>query len=296
MRLQRMLGHLPALLHPKAESVLVVGCGAGVTAGSFTLHPDVKKIVICELEPLVPKIAGKFFSAENYGVINDYRTQLVFDDARHYILTTTNKFDIITSDPIHPWVKGSANLYTREYFELVKAHLNHGGIVTQWVPLYQSDPEVVKSELATFFEVFPNGTIWSSDQPGRGSDLVLLGQYGGLQINLDEMQQRLAQTGYSRVSQSLNQIGYNSALELLASYSGRAQDLTRWLADAQINHDRDLRLQYLAGFTLDKQAGDPIYHDLLAYRKFPEALFIGSIQLKESLNMLLSQPLQAFAN
>ena len=290
MRLQRMLGHLPALLHHQPQSVLVVGCGAGVTAGSFTLHPDVKKIVICELEPLVPTIAAGYFRHENYGVLNDRRTEVVYDDARHYVLITPEKFDIITSDPIHPWVKGSANLYTREYFELVKAHLNRGGIVTQWVPLYQSDIEVVKSELATFFEVFPNGTIWSSDRVGRGSDIVMLGQYGGCQVNLNEMQQRLEQAGYSRVAKSLREVGYNSAIELCAGYSGCARDLAAWLQDAQINHDQDLRLEYLAGFTLNLQANNPIYQTLIGYRRFPDGLFVSSPQTKEALTKLMFQP------
>lgn len=287
MRLQRMLGHLPALLHPKPQSVLIVGCGAGVTAGTFTLHPDVKKIVICELEPLVPQIAGEYFRNENYGVLGDRRTELVYDDARHYILTTGEKFDIITSDPIHPWVKGSATLYTKEYFNLVKAHLNRGGIVTQWVPLYQSDVEVVKSELATFFEAFPNGTLWSSDQPGRGSDIVMLGQYGGCQVRLNEMQQRLEEAGYTRVAQSLKEVGFHSAIELCAGYSGRASDLTSWLQDAQINHDRNLRLEYLAGFTLNEQSNNPIYHTLLAYRKFPGNLFLSTPQEMEELTKLM---------
>ncbi len=96
-------------------------------------------------------------------MIDDPRTQIVYDDARHFVLTTPEKFDIITSDPIHPWVKGSATLYSKEYFELVKQHLNPGGIVTQWVPLYESDAETVKSEIATFFDVFPNGTIWANE-------------------------------------------------------------------------------------------------------------------------------------
>src|SRR5258708_19437187 len=93
----------------------------------------------------------------------DPRTEIVYDDARHFVLTTPEKFDIITSDPIHPWVKGSATLYSKEYFELVKQHLNPGGVVTQWVPLYESDMAPVKSELATFFEVFPNATLWAND-------------------------------------------------------------------------------------------------------------------------------------
>ena len=158
------------------------------------------------------------------------------------------------------------------------------------MPLYESDLSVVKSEIATFFEVFPDGTIWSNDQPGRGSDIVMMGQYGGSQINLDAMQQRLKQTGYTRVAQSLQEIGFASALDLFAGYSGRACDLAPWLQDAQINHDRDLRLEYLAGFTLNQQAGNAIYHDLLAYRKFPRGLFVGSPQMTAALKTLISRP------
>ncbi len=91
------------------------------------------------MEPLIPPTATQYFAKENYNVMHDPRAQIVYDDARHFVLTTREKFDIITSDPIHPWVKGSATLYSKEYFELVKQHLNPGGIVTQWVPLYESD-------------------------------------------------------------------------------------------------------------------------------------------------------------
>ncbi|HKC56047.1 MAG TPA: fused MFS/spermidine synthase, partial [Vicinamibacterales bacterium] len=168
MRLQRLLGHMSALMHPDPKSVLVVGFGAGVTAGSFVLHPGVKRIVICEIEPLIPRMVAPYFSKENYDVANDPRVQIVYDDARHYILTTGEKFDVITSDPIHPWVKGAASLYTKEYFELVKAHLNAGGVVTQWVPLYQSSEDVIKTEVATFFDVFPFGTIWSNQYANGG--------------------------------------------------------------------------------------------------------------------------------
>src|SRR5512140_1566621 len=85
MRLQRMLGHIPALLHPAPRSVLVVGCGAGVTAGSFVVHPGVKRIVICEIEPLIPRTAARFFDRENHGVLRDPRVEVVYDDARHFI-------------------------------------------------------------------------------------------------------------------------------------------------------------------------------------------------------------------
>jgi len=275
MRLQRMLGFLPALVHPQPRSVLIVGCGAGVTAGTFTVDPGIEKITICEMEPLVPPIAAKFFEAENYGVVNGPRTKIIFDDARHYIFTTRDKFDIITSDPIHPWVKGSATLYTKEYFELVKSHLNPGGIVTQWVPLYESDSAVVKSEIATFFEAFPDGTIWSNDEHGKGYDVVLLGQVGETKIDLDAIQKRLEQPDYADAAQSLNEVGFQSVFDLFGTYAGQARDLAPWLRDAEINRDRNLRLQYLAGFRSNWYQSEGIFSEMVVYRKFPEKLFTG---------------------
>ena len=198
MRLQRMLGHLPALLHTDPKSVLMVGFGAGVTAGTFVVHPEVKSIHICEIEPVIPPQSAKYFGPENHHVMHDPRTTIAYDDARHFILTSNEKFDIITSDPIHPWVKGMASLYTTEYFELCKRHLNPGGFVTQWVPLYESSFETVQSEIATFFEAFPNGTIWGNvNTDGTGYDVVLMGQVEPLKIDPDAMQKRLDRPDYA---------------------------------------------------------------------------------------------------
>ncbi len=290
MRLQKMLGHIPALLHPKPQSVLVVGCGAGVTAGSFVLHPDVEKITICEIEPLIPPAAAKYFGRENHSVLRDRRTHLVYDDARHYILTTDEKFDIITSDPIHPWVKGTATLYSKEYYELCKQHLKPGGVITQWVPLYESDTKTVKSEMATFFEVFPNGTIWSNDIDGSGYDVLLLGQAGKAAIDIDQLQQRLDRADYLRVAASLSEVGLGSAVSLLATYAGQGHDLRLWLKGAEINRDRNLRLQYLAGMGLNTDQRYGTYTELLRHRKFPDDLFAGSSERKQELRKLLGPP------
>jgi len=276
MRLQRMLAHLPALLHPDPRSVLVVGFGAGVTAGTFVVYPTVQHITICELEPLIPPAATRYFGAENYNVMNDQRTIIHYDDARHFILTNKDKYDIITSDPIHPWVKGTATLYSKEYFELCKRHLNPGGIVTQWVPLYESDADTVKSELATFFEAFPNGTIWGNDINGEGYDTVLLGQVEPTKINIDALQQRLDQPAYKAVAKSMQGVGFRSAVDLLSTYAGRARDLAPWLSGAQINEDLNMRLQYLAGMGLNYDRPVVLYKDILSFRKFPEDIFSGS--------------------
>ncbi len=283
MRLQRLLGHMSALMHPNPQSVLVVGFGAGVTAGSFVLHPSVKRIVICEIEPLIPQMIAPFFSKENYDVVHDPRVEIVYDDARHYILTTREKFDVITSDPIHPWVKGAASLYTKDYFELVKAHLNPGGVVTQWVPLYQSTEEVVKSEVATFFDVFPYGTIWSNQYAnGGGYDVVMLAKPEPLVIDPGALQARLDRPDHARVAQALNEVEFAGVQGLMAAYGGQARDLRPWLADAQINRDRNLRLQYLAGMA-NNVYDNRIYQDMLAYWRFPDEMLTGSPEWKERL-------------
>ena len=273
MRLQRMLGHLPALIDAKPKSVLVVGFGAGVTAGTFVTYPGIERIVICEIEPLIPHKVADYFVEENYGVRKDPRVTLVYDDARRFVLTANEKFDIITSDPIHPWVRGAATLYTREYFELVKRHLKPGGVVTQWVPLYESSFDVVKSEMATFFSVFPQGLVWVNDRED-GADVVLLGQADPAPIDVDAIVQRF--DGNARAAASLREIGFESAIDLLSGYAGRAPDLARWLNGAPVNTDRDLRLQYLAGLSVNVRDQYRIHAELMAERRLPDGLFVGS--------------------
>jgi spermidine synthase len=211
-------------------------------------------------------------------VLNDPRTDIHYDDARHFVLTTSEKFDIITSDPIHPWVKGAATLYSKEYFEECKRHLKPGGVITQWVPLYESDIETVKSEIATFFDVFPNGTIWANDNNGQGYDVVLLGQVEPTQIDVDALQARLNRPDYVTVRESLQQVGFPSAISLLDTYLGRASDLRPWLAGAQINRDIDLRLQYLAGMGVNSFNANTIAGQIATVRQFPPDIFTGSAE------------------
>jgi len=288
MRLQRLLGDMPALFHRDPKSVLVVGFGAGVTAGSFVVQPTVEKITICELEPLVPPAAAEYFKNENYNVKNDPRVRIRYDDARRFILTSKENFDIVTSDPIHPWVKGMSSIYSKQYFELVKKHLRPGGIVTQWVPLYESDLATVKSELATFFDVFPNATVWSNDINGEGYDVVLLGTVEPLHLDVDELEARWSSPEYARVAQSISSVNLHNVTDILATYAGRATDMKSWLAGADINEDMSMRLQYLAGMGLNYNSPAAIYAEMLGYRRFPRELFTGSEQRVHILEDLLS--------
>ena len=294
MRLQRMMGHLPALIRPAPRSVLVFGFGAGVTAGSFVPYPEVGSIVICELEPLIPPASDEFFAKENYHVLHDPRTRLVYDDARHYIQTAPDKFDVITTDPIHPWVKGTSTLYSKEYFELVRSHLNPGGVAAQWLPIYESDEETVRAELATFFSVFPNATVWSNYLNGDGFDLVLLGSTDPAPVNVDALQRRLSQPGYAGVVSSLADTGFPSAVDFLATYAGRAADLTPMLANAQINGDMNMRLQYLAGLGLNSAISPKVYREILSYRRFPDDLFPGQGESVDRLRESIGRPRRTF--
>ena len=296
MRLQRMMGHLPALVSSAPRSVLVVGFGAGVTAGSFVPYPDVASIVICELEPLIPPASDEFFGKENNHVLHDPRTRVVYDDARHYILLTPEKFDVITTDPIHPWVKGTSTLYSREYYEMVKSHLNPGGVAAQWLPIYESDEETVKTELATFFSVFPHATVWSNYLDGDGYDLVLLGSAdpSPITIDVDALDRRLKQPSYSAVAMSLAEVRFPNAVDLLATYAGRAQDLAPMLANTPVNDDLNMRLQYLAGMGLNSVSAPQVYREILSYRKFPEDLLVGTGDGVNALHQLIGRQHRVF--
>jgi spermidine synthase len=283
MRLQRMLGHLTTLVPHSARTALVIGCGAGVTAGAVSIDPAVEQQTIAEIEPLVPQVISTYFAEHNFDVVNNPKVRIRIDDARHFLFTTDQKFDAITSDPLDPWVKGAAMLYTREFFELVKAHLNPGGIMTLFVQLYESNTEAVKSEIGTFFEAFPQGMIFANTYNGAGYDLVLLGQPDGTKINLDEIDARLQRPEYAPVAKSLREIGMYSAVDLFSTFAGQAPDFVNWLKDAQINRDRNLRLEYLAGRGLNLYRADAIYTDMVAHAKDPQGIFEGSPEKTEAL-------------
>ena len=121
------------------------------------------------------------------------------------MMTTKETYDIIASDPLDVWVKGTASIYTEEFFESVRDHLNPGGYFTLYVPLYQSNQAVIKSELATFSAVLPNATVQPiPSRAGRVSDMVAMGQKEPLKIDISQIQQRLISPAYLPVLESLN--------------------------------------------------------------------------------------------
>ncbi len=289
MRLQRMLGHLVTLAPENNASFLVIGLGAGVTAGAVSIDPQAERVVIAEIEPLVPRVVSEHFGEYNFNVVDNPKVDIRIDDGRHFLLTTDETFDGITSDPLDPWVKGAAALYTEEFWALVKSHLNPGGVVTVFVQLYESTEEAVKSEVATFLEVFPNGAVFANTIDGSGYDLVLFGQADPrFTIDIGRMDRRLERPEYAQVRASLREVGLSSILDLLGTYSGQASDLSGWLEDAAINRDRNLRLQYLAGMGLNLYRADVIFRNMVAGGvRFPEQLFAGPRASLEELERIV---------
>jgi len=231
----------------------------------------------------VPQVVSTHFAEHNFNVVANPKVKVHLDDARHYLLTTNEKFDAITSDPLDPWVKGAATLYTREFFQVVKSHLNPGGVVTLFVQLYESTDSAVKSEIATFLEAFPNGAVFANTVNGQGYDLVLFGQVEAGKINVDTVQARLDDPANAAIAQSLRDIGIFSAIDLFGTYAGRQSDMKNWLSDAIINTDRNLKLQYLAGLGLNLYQSDAIYKAMIREVKYPEELFEGSDETLKAL-------------
>ncbi|HEX5045773.1 MAG TPA: fused MFS/spermidine synthase [Gammaproteobacteria bacterium] len=282
LRLQRMLGHLATLVPETPRSVLVIALGAGVTAGAVSIDPAVERVVVAELEPLVPHVAAEYFAEANFGVVTNPKVEIRIDDGRHVLAASHEKFDAITSDPLDPWVKGAAALYTREFWELCKSRLNDGGVVTVFLQLYESTSDAVKSEIATFFDAFPNGALFANTVNGQGYDAVLVARADGRPIDVAQIARRLDTAAYAPVAESLREIRFESALDLLATYAANARDLRGWLANAEINTDANLRLQYLAGEGLNLYREGEIYSDLLGQGSaFPDDLFTGTpVQLE----------------
>jgi spermidine synthase len=289
LRLQRMLGHLTTLVPEHPASVLVIGLGAGITAGAVALDPAVEHVTVAELEPLVPKAAAEYFAAANFGVVASPKVELHVDDGRHLLATTRTTFDAITSDPLDPWVKGAAALYTREFWALCKSRLNPGGVVTVFVQLYESSDDAVKSEIATFLDVFPEGAVFANTVEGMGYDAVLVGRADGAPIDVERIATRLGRTSYARVAASLREVGFDSALDLVGTYAAQAGDMADWLADAAVNTDANLRLQYLAGRGLNERRAGEIFAALVGDGpRFPKRLFTGTAAEMEELRQRLA--------
>lgn len=165
----KMVGHLPFLYGLECKNVLVVGFGIGVTTSAIASHNEVQSIHCVELMDKGLKKSAKYYSGLNNNILNDKRLKITQGDGRFYLQTSKDKYDLISSDPTHP-ILGSANLYTKEYFQLCYDHLSDSGMVSQYLPLHKLLAEDLMGIIKTFNSVFPNTLLWLGHNHG-----ILLG-------------------------------------------------------------------------------------------------------------------------
>lgn len=239
MQCQYLLGHLPMLLHKNPRQVFVLGTGSGMTLGAVSVHPSVEKITLAEIEPGVLGVA-RTFGIDNHYILNkpDPRLKIVFNDGRNHLLTTKDRFDVITADPVHPWFSGAGYLYSTEYFRLASQRLNPGGIICQWLPLYELTSENLQSVVRTIRANFAYTMIWVTHY-----DAEIVASNSPIIINEQELTRRFSTP---EISEDLRQIRMGRAEDFL-SYFVMGNEGSKAFSDrGKINTDDNLYLEFSA--------------------------------------------------
>jgi spermidine synthase len=230
------LGHLPMLFARRPETIAVIGYGAGITTGNVLLYPDVKRVNIFELEPGVIN-ASKYFENFSGKPLQDKRANLYMVDGRSHITYENINYDVITSDPIHPYVAGSANLYTRDFYRIARAHLKPGGIFCQWIPMAAISLDSYNIILNTLHDVFPHIALFSFF-----GESVAIASGEPIQIDWQELEKRF----YSQsVYRDFQLIDFHNPFNLVAFYLGGEHQIDAYLHDVTVvNTDDNVWLEH----------------------------------------------------
>jgi spermidine synthase len=231
-------GHLPLLLMREPASVLIVGLGMGITLQATARHPGLERIDVVELSPDILAAQAQLADV-NGNVLANPLVHVRIDDGRLFMKLTSERFDMITADPIHPKVSRVGYLYTREYYEAIRAHLNPGGVVCQWMPVYQIAPRRLRSAIKTFLEVFPFATLWYVE----GHALLVAKQDSPL-IDYALLQQKFDDP---KVREDLASIDIASPAQLLAHLRMGPAEIRAYVdaePDVPLNTDDSPYLEY----------------------------------------------------
>jgi spermidine synthase len=214
----RTMAHLPLLLHPRPESVLLICFGVGVTADAIRTHSDVARVDVVDLNPDV-FLLNRWFAAENGDVLSDPRFRLICDDGRQYLRLTRETYDFVTMEPPPPLQPGISRLYSREFYEAIRRRLAPGGLVSQWLPESQMGPDGVDLIMATFLRSFRHAFLFS----GFGRDLILVGS--DAPFDFGDAAARLSRHPVLRAA--LARLGFEDAPHLFATILGTEGSLRR---------------------------------------------------------------------
>lgn len=255
---QMALGHLPVLLHKNPRKVWVLGLGTGMTLGAVSVHPEVETVTLAEIEPNVLP-AARTFSRFNHDVLDSPKLSIHYNDGRNDLLTTTEKYDVITADPIHPWAQGAAYLYTTEYYRLAAERLLPGGIMCQWLPLYELTVNDLKSVVKTFMKNFRYAMLWSTHW-----DAELIGSNEPILIDEAELERRISA---SAVASDLKAVEMGSASDLLSYFVAGTTGLAEFSRDGIVNTDDNLYLEFSAPVSVGKNLMGRNVYAVTRYRE-----------------------------
>jgi spermidine synthase len=255
---QLTLGHLPMLLHKNPRKILVIGLGTGMTLGAVSVHPNLEELTLVEIEPNVIGAARTFGNFNNH-VLNNPKLQIVFNDGRNFLTTTSSTYDVITADPIHPWTQGSGYLYTAEYFNLASKHLIPGGIMCQWLPIYELSVADLKSVAATFSRSFKYTMAWMTQY-----DAELIGSNEPIIINEAELGRRIALPSISR---DLEPVMMGTATDFLSYFVMGSKAITEFSRDGIINTDDNLYLEFSTPVSVGKDVMQTNVNAVARYRE-----------------------------
>jgi len=229
---EMLLAVLPYLMQSEAESAFVVGFGVGTTPRMLAAT-DLQHIKVVELEPAVLRAMGSL-GGDVVGFLDDPRIELEINDARNSLLLSHRRYDLIVSQPSHPWLEGSANLFTREFFEIGRKRLNPSGVFGQWVNLFNMDVETLGSIFAAFYQVFPRGVVFALPRSG---DLLLFGSDQALSLDYQRTASLLSQ---DQVQHALGSAGVKRPGDILRYFLFTRAEALKVAADAEANSDLNL--------------------------------------------------------
>jgi spermidine synthase len=238
---EQMQAHIPLLLHPTPRRTLFLGMGTGITAGA-SLNHDVERVVAVELVPNVIRAAKRYFSPWVNGLFGDSQVEIIADDARNFLLGTTEQFDVIVGDLFTPWHAGTGSLYTVEHFQLAKKRLAPGGLFAQWLPLYQLTPESFETIAASFASVFPVVTLWRADFSGTRASIGLIGQETGSRLDQETLLQNIVHIVGERDTASNGTSNHMAGL----FYLGNLEALQDRLSGIMLNTDDKRTVEFKA--------------------------------------------------
>lgn len=256
---ESLLGVLPYLLQERPRDAMVVGFGAGITTRILT-EGGLESVKVVELEPAVVA-AMQQLGAHQWPFLTDGRVALEYNDARASLGSDDRLYSIIVSQPSHPWLAGSANLYSKEFFELSRAHLRPDGIFGQWVNLFRMDAATLRSILHTFYEVFPRGVVFGLPS----GDLLLMGGNSTMVLDYERSKKFFLK---ENVRTTLSHGGMHDIRELPSYFFFTRDDALKMAADAPVATDANLLVEIrLARLTGKLESEEDPYSMLQQYVK-----------------------------